>query len=202
MAIVPAPSARVARLDVHQLHAMLEAGILREGEPLELLDGVLVYKDRSAAGEDSMTIGKKHNLGVKLLGALEPVLAALGHHMQTQGPVTLPPHDEPEPDGVILRGRPRDYADRLPVASDAEAVFEVADSSLEHDRTTKLALYARAGIAQYVIVNVPDRCVELHTAPVVSDGRYDEVTVLRAGQILVLRVGAEAVELLVDALIP
>jgi hypothetical protein len=59
MAANPAPERRIARLDVRQLHAMLEAGILAEGEPVELIDGVLV-------------------LVVKLLAHLDGDLAALG----------------------------------------------------------------------------------------------------------------------------
>ena len=104
---------RVAPLTVVQVHSMVSAGILREGEPLELIDGVLVYKDRSDYEEDPMTVGKRQNLVVKLLARLDAELAQLGRHMQTQGPLSIPPHDEPEPDGVVLRGEPRDYADRL-----------------------------------------------------------------------------------------
>src|SRR5580704_12759015 len=137
---------RIARLTVDQVHAMLEAGILRDGEPIELIDGVLVRKDRSDQGGDPLTIGKKHNLVVNLLVRLDRELAPLGCHMQSQGPICLPPRDEPEPDGVVLRGEPRAYSDRLPTARDATAVVEVADSSLPYDRTVKLALYARAGI--------------------------------------------------------
>lgn len=95
---------RFVRLRVEQLHAMLEAGILVDGEPLELLDGLLVYKDRSAVGEDSMTIGKRHNLAVKLLAALDREVEP-DHHMQTQGPIAcFLPNDEPEPDGAICVG--------------------------------------------------------------------------------------------------
>ena len=61
---------RVARLTVAQVHAMMKAGILREGEPIELIDGLLVYKDRSTTGQDPMTIGEKHNLVIKLLARL------------------------------------------------------------------------------------------------------------------------------------
>lgn len=152
---------RVARLTVEQVHAMLEAGIVREGEPIELIDGLLLHKDRSAKGEDPMTIGRRHNLVVKLLGRLDAELTAQGCHMQTQGPVSIPPHDEPEPDGAVLHGEPRDYTDRLPEARDVASVIEVADASLPYDRTRKLALNARAGIPQYVIVNLQDDVVEI-----------------------------------------
>jgi Uma2 family endonuclease len=170
---------------------MMEAGILREGEPIELIDGLLVYKDRSAQGDDPMTIGKKHNLVIKLLAELDRELERLGCHMQTQGPVTLSSHDEPEPDALVLRGRPRAYAERLPTAEDAEAVIEVADSSLEADRGRKLELYARARSPQYLIVNLRDSVIEVHDTPV-GNG-YSRTTIVREGGRLSLRAGADRV---------
>lgn len=190
---VPAPaSARLARLTVEQLEGMLATGILVDGAPIELIDGVLVYKDRSDWGEDPMTIGKRHNLAVQLLKELDVELRSQGCSMQTQGPVRLPPHDEPEPDGVVVRGGPRTYADRLPEAADIHAVVEVSDSSLEFDRTTKLARYAQASIAQYVIVNLRQDCVELHERPAASEARYETVKVLRRGETLALRTGTDS----------
>ena len=55
---------RVAILAVEQYEAMIETGILPEGEPIELLNGVLAVKDRSRAGESSVTIGLQHKLVV------------------------------------------------------------------------------------------------------------------------------------------
>jgi len=112
-----------------------------------------------------MSIGKEHRLVVSLLAELNAELARRGCHMQTQNPLSLPPYDEPEPDGTILRGRPRAYTDRVPGAADAGSVIEVADSSLTYDRKTKLALYARASITQYVIVNLNGQCVEIYEQP-------------------------------------
>lgn len=137
---------RPARLTAEQVEAMVKAGILEEGAPIELIDGQLVYKDRSARGEDPMNIGKQHNLLIKLLAALDGALQARGCHMQTQGPIAPSSYDVPEPDGLVLGGRPRDYADRLPTAADALSVIEVSDSSLATDRRRKLELYAQAGI--------------------------------------------------------
>jgi hypothetical protein len=79
---------RALRLTVDQVHAMIAAGILPEGPHTELIDGLLVYKDRSEQGEDPMTSGKRHNLAVKLRARLDAELTAHGCHMQTQGPVS------------------------------------------------------------------------------------------------------------------
>jgi Uma2 family endonuclease len=182
------PAHRIARLTVEQLEGMVAAGILEDGAPIELVDGVLVYKDRSASGEDPMTVGKRHSLVVKLLARLDVELERRGCHMQTQNPIRLPPHDEPEPDGAVLRGQPRDYTTRTPTASDTFSVIEVADSSLEYDRTTKLAMYARAGIRQYVIVDLRHDCIEVYERPAEREDRYESVTVLRRGATLALAV--------------
>jgi len=181
---------------------MIKAGIVHEGAPIELIDGVLIHKDRSASGEDPMSIGKEHSLVVSLLGELDADLAQRGCHMRTQNPLSLPPHDEPEPDGAILRGRPRAYTDRVPGAADAGSVIEVADSSLAYDRKTKLALYARAGIPQYVIVNLGGRCIEIYEQPSL-DGSYQQIAVRRAGETVALRLADdERLEILADRILP
>ena len=193
---------RIARLTVDQVHAMIKAGIVHEGAPIELIDGQLVHKDRSVFGEDPMSIGKEHRLVVSLLGRLDADLAQRDYHMQIQNPLTLSPYDEPEPDGVILRGDPRIYTDRLVEAADAVSVIEVADSSLAYDRKTKLALYARAGIGQYVIVNLSGRCIEVYEQPR-PDGSYQEVAVRRAGETVAFRLtDGERFEILADRILP
>ena len=181
---------------------MIKAGIVQEGAPIELIDGVLVHKDRSASGEDPVSIGKEHSLVVSLLGELDVELAQRGCHMRTQNPLSLSLHDEPEPDGVILRGRPRAYTERVPGTTDAGAVIEVADSSLAYDRKRKLALYARAGIVQYAIVNLGDHCIEIFEQPCV-DGSYQNVAVRRAGETVALRLpDGGSLEILADRLLP
>lgn len=181
---------RVARLTADQVHAMLDAGILRDAEGLELIRGLLVYKDRAASGGDPMTIGELHNLVIKLLNRLDPELVTLGSHMQTQGPVRLSETDEPEPDGAVIRGEPRDYARRIPGAADVLAVIEVADSSLEYDRSDKAALYAGAGILQYVIVNLREGEIEVHESP--TGGGYKVHRTVSAGGVLELRASPSA----------
>jgi len=152
-------------LTVDQYHTMLETGILRDGDPYELLNGMLVRKDRSAVGEDPMTIGHEHAWAVNSLVDLNSKLKRLGCYMQVQQPLSLPPYDEPEPDGAVIVGTYEDYRGRHPTAADVTCVIEVADASLNRDRTTKLRAYAGSGIAQYVIINLVDRLVEVYTEP-------------------------------------
>jgi Uma2 family endonuclease len=135
-----------------------------------------------------MSIGELHSLVVTLLAELSPALNSLGCHVRTQNPISLPPLNEPEPDGAIVKGTPRDYAKRLPGPDDVWCVIEVADSSLAHDRTTKLRIYAQAGLPQYVIVNLVEARIEVYEQP--ADGRYAQASVVKAGETLALAVGA------------
>jgi Uma2 family endonuclease len=92
--------------------------------------------------------------------------------VDTQAPITLE-DSEPEPDLVIVRGEPRLYLDRHPGPAELALAVEVADASLLRDQGTKKRIYARAGIAVYWIINLPDRRCEVYTDPVAADGEPD-----------------------------
>ena len=80
-------------------------------------------------------------------------------------------------------------------------MLEVAHSSLAQDRLTKSFIYAKAGIPQYVIVNLRDDCVESYIAPSAPRRRYRERTVLVRGERLQL-VTFPDVTIAVDDLLP
>lgn len=169
------------RLNVDQYHRMIEQGILEEGAPLELLDGRLLLKNRSAVGEDPVTLGNDHMWVVDTLVALNPKLAKLGCYLRGQQAVSLPPFSEPEPDGVIVLGDKDRYRRRRPTTDDVLCVIEVADSSLARDRTTKLRIYANAGVPVYILINLPDRVIEVYSSPIKGRGRYARTeTLLRS----------------------
>jgi hypothetical protein len=96
----------------------------------------------------------------------------------------------PEPDFAVIRGVLDDCTD-LPSAGDAFTVVEVADASYERDSGEKLAGYARAGIAQYVILNLRNRTAEVYTNPNTASGTYASLHVVSEGQKLLLRVGED-----------
>ena len=92
---------------------------------------------------------------------------------------------EPDPDLAVL-GSPRRRDDEIPLAAEALLVIEVSDSTLLYDRTVKAGLYAAGGIAEYVIVNVAERQLEVHRTPVADatrrfGHRYDAITLLKPG---------------------
>lgn len=166
----------LANLTIDQYHRMNEAGILPDGSPIELIEGVLVLKDRRDEGGDPMTHGTKHALTIqRLRHLLEPLVQPHGWHVRTQLPVTLPPDSEPEPDLAVVRGTFADYAERHPGPGDVALVVEIAFSSLTQDRRTKARLYGNAEFPCYWIVNVRATRVEVCTDPGTGPAGYESV---------------------------
>jgi Uma2 family endonuclease len=136
---------------------MARAGILKSREPVELIEGLLVRK---------MSINPPHTYATGHLHDLLRRMLPSGWFINEQSPITTT-DSEPEPDLAVIRGDRRQYLvqDRHPGPADTEILIEVSDSSLAFDRTTKLQVYARAGVPQYWVVSIPDRGVEVHTGP-------------------------------------
>jgi Uma2 family endonuclease len=100
-----------------------------------------------------------------------------------QGPLALDEESEPEPDLAVVPGSFRDYRSAHP--SRPALVVEVAESSLLLDREHKGSLYARAGLADYWIVNLSERRLEIYREPAPDAGaafgwRYRSVIVPEA----------------------
>jgi Uma2 family endonuclease len=149
------PDVPIYRLSVEQYHAMAEAGILTEDDPVELIEGWLVQK---------MTKHPPHTLATRRTRRALERLAPTGWIVDTQAPVTTA-DSEPEPDVAVFRGDDADYADRNPGPTDVALVVEVADTSLRTDQGNKKRLYARADIPIYWIVNLVERQIEVYTDP-------------------------------------
>lgn len=159
------------RWTVDEYHQMIERGVILEGSPLELLDGMLVYKDRGEGGRP-MTYGPRNATCVRRLAELNDRLTPHGFHMRNQLPITIQPDHEPEPDGAVIKGDYNDYAARHPGPGECVLVIEAADSSLDRDRRFKQAVYARAGIASYWIVNLRNDTVEVYEQPDRERGEF------------------------------
>lgn len=172
----------LAPLTVEQYNRMLETGILESGDPIELLDGCLVRKDRG----DGVTISPRHSFVVAALAELVAKIQARSFHLRIQNPIAIPAINVPEPDGAIVKGSRGDYRDRHPQPADVSSVIEVAQTSLERDRRAKLRIYAGAGIPQYLIVNVMAREVELFEQPDSAARAYPSRSVVRPGELLPL----------------
>lgn len=153
--LIAVPKEPIWRLQVQQYHAMIRAGILTDDDPVELLEGWLVTK---------MPKNPPHRIATQLTREALAQLVPPGWYVDDQEPITTK-DSEPEPDIVIVQGDRRDYAERHPYADEVALVVEVADTTLQRDRTNKKRLYARAGVAIYWIINLIDRQIEVYTRP-------------------------------------
>lgn len=143
------------RFSVDDYHRMIETGILFSGQPIELLEGLLVRK---------MTILPPHATALQWTRKRIEALIATGWDVRIQQPITLS-DSEPEPDICVARGDDRTYTTHHPGPADVGLAVEVSDSSLDYDQNHKARIYAREGIVTYWIVNLVDRWVEVRTAP-------------------------------------
>lgn len=175
-------------ITVDQYHQMIRTGIIREGDAIELIDGLLVRKDRSTRGENIMSHGLRHALLVKRLARIFAAWCeSHGLHLQIQLPVMLNDINCPEPDVALIRGSEEDYADRHPGPADILLAIEVADSSVSTDRSTKQRLYASAGVPRYWLINIPNSQVEVFEDPDPATGRYQDQQIVSGSELLTLR---------------
>ena len=89
-------------------------------------------------------------------------------------------YSEPEPDVVLLKPAPDDYASHHPTPDDVFLLIEISDSTLDFDRGKKLQIYARAGISEFWIVNLQDSTIEVYREPHFTG--YEKKVLLRAGE--------------------
>jgi Uma2 family endonuclease len=169
---------------------MIQHGILTESNNVELIRGEIVLK---------MSKGNLHAWCLKQLVRLFGGLSNGQATLNVQDPIYLA-DSAPEPDFSLLIFRDDSYKHGGPRATDALLVCEVADSSLDYDRETKGPLYAENGIAEYWIVNLVDRCLEVYRQPQ-ADGTYADVRTLRPGDTISLAL-LPAVSVRVADLIP
>lgn len=90
-----------------------------------------------------------------------------------QGPVSLDPFNEPEPDLTVLRPRADFYETAHAGPADILLVVEVAESSIRYDSTVKATLYARLGVVEYWLVDLNTDVVTRHLDP--FSGTYRRV---------------------------
>jgi Uma2 family endonuclease len=133
---------------------MGQAGIFSPEERVELVYGEII---------EMSPIGKRHAACVALLTQLITLLLRRDAIVWAQNPIQLNDHSEPQPDIAVLKPRADFYKQSKPTPEDVLLVIEVSDTTLEYDRKVKVPLYARAGIPETWVVNLPEECVEVFT---------------------------------------
>jgi Uma2 family endonuclease len=133
------------RFTVDDYHAMARAGVLRDDDRVELIEGEIV---------DMTPIGSRHAAVVDLLTRWLVMGCGTRAIVRVQGPVRLGAHSEPQPDLLVLEPRDDFYQRKPPTGDDVLLLIEVADSSLQYDQAVKLPLYARAGVREVWLVDL------------------------------------------------
>jgi hypothetical protein len=136
---------KLREFTVAEYHRLAEIGMLRPEERVELLSGAIV---------EMSPIGPRH--WDRHLRIVKYLIQMLAERAEVAGQSSLPlgGRDEPQPDIAVLA--PRRYAPPRPPPSPSEiyAVIEISDTSLLKDIGPKLRLYARHGIADYLMVDL------------------------------------------------
>ena len=140
---------------VDEYHRLINAGVIREGERIELLEGWLVQRT---------PIQPPHAVAVGLTSDRIDHLLSSDWIIRVRQPITLS-GSEPEPDVSVARGKDRDYLGHHPNRTTTGLVIEVADSTLDKDRTVMARIYARDNLPVYWIVNINDEQIEVYTDP-------------------------------------
>jgi len=141
---------------VAEYEQMAQAGIFREDDRLELIDGEIF---------EMSPIGSRHAACVRRLQRL--LARVLGDRalVDTQNPVVLNDASEPLPDVVVLKNRSDLYAARHPRPDDIFLVVEVADTSLSYDQEVKIPAYARSEIPEVWVVDLNSASVHVYRTP-------------------------------------
>jgi Uma2 family endonuclease len=143
-----------------EYYKMAKAGVFRPGERVELIGGRIVAMSPQYS---------PHATALLLTYDELRVVFSAGYVIRMQLPLDLSLVSQPEPDIAVVRGTIRDYTNAHPTI--AELVVEVSESTLDYDRGEKSSLYASASIADYWVLNLVDRCLEVHRDPIPMTGQ-------------------------------
>lgn len=175
MSIGQKTGVRKYRWTAKDLYRLLDKGFFR-GRRVELIEGV-IYE---MAAQKNL-----HAVSIALTDTALQAAFGPGYWVRIQASLDLSPYSVPDPDLAVVLGTPRDHV-ASPNPSSALLVVEVSDTTLWYDRRRKGDLYARVGIADYWIVNLVHRQLEVRRNPIADSSRrlgfrYADVTVLQPG---------------------
>lgn len=142
---------------------MAEAGILREGHRVELVDGEIIEMN---------PIGVNHANCVARLTRLFAHLVQDQAVVWVQNPLHIDEHSELQPGLLLLKPEFGLYSTSHPTPGDVLLLIEVSDTSRAYDRGAKLELYAQARIPEVWVVDLPNSAVESFRLP--RSGRHEE----------------------------
>lgn len=159
---VPLAGPRPVLWTCAEFHRLGDAGVF-EGRRAMLVGGVILEQG---------PMNPPHAITLELVEAAVRSAFGVGWRVRNQSPLVLGQDLDPEPDLAVVAGAPRGSSGH---PTTADLVIEVADSSLAFDTTEKRLLYARAGIADYWVVDINARRLFVYRDPQAGDYAAQQV---------------------------
>jgi Uma2 family endonuclease len=172
------PRKRWTRAEYRQL---IKDCYLEDGK-VELVNGEIWEK---------MGQGRRHTIVVTwLLRALAPIFGM--ERIQCQSSLPTDEYSDPEPDLALLAQGLDQYIETDPTPADTLLVVEASNTTLRADLTTKQIMYARSGIPEYWVVDIPNQLLYVFREPTL-DGYASEIILTPADEVHPLAAPASAV---------
>lgn len=154
-----------------EVHKMLETGLLDPSGRYELIEGEIIEK-----------MGQNERHVFVCIQIIKALLEIFGpNRVRPAAPVNVNTNNDPEPDAAVVKGTLRDYLlSGTPHAGDMDLVVEVSDTTVSWDRGGKSELYARAGVAEYWVVDINARVLVIYRRP--TEAGFAEIVSLEETQ--------------------
>lgn len=156
---------------VNEFYQMYDAGILKPNIRYELINGE-VFIVKSVQNKEKGISSYLHEILIKSLKGQVIVFSKC--------PIRIDNINHLFSDITIAHFKKHRYKNVDTRPEDIHFLIEVSDSTLQKDRTLKRELYAKAGIPEYWIVNIPDEQIEVFKE--LKDGEYQETLILKKGE--------------------
>jgi Uma2 family endonuclease len=155
---------------VSEYERMGQSGIFAPDARVELIEGQII---------EMSPILSRHAACVEAAADAIRESVQRKFFVRTQNPIILDDFSEPQPDITVLVFREDYYRGSHPRPQDVLIVIEVSDTTYAFDRNVKIPLYARAGIGEALIFNLPEEQLEFYSQP--ETGVYQSRITLRRG---------------------
>ncbi len=169
-------------LQVEEVLRMVELGILTGDDRVELLNGELFERTPQGPAHSANTVALA-NVCRRAYGL---------DFVREEKPLVASATDMPEPDLVVTDKPNSAFGSSHPGGTDTVLVVELAVTSQPRD-ADRAAMYARAGVPEYWIVDLPALEIVVHTGPR-GVGTWARVVRLAAGQQVTLPGTATALD--------
>jgi Uma2 family endonuclease len=158
---------------VQEYHLMAEAGVFRDDERVELIEGEIIQM---------AAIGRRHAARVDRLARMFSRIPESLVIFRVQNPICLNDNSEPQPDIALVQPRADFYEESLPNSGDILLLVEVADSTVDFDRTVKVPNYANSGIQEVWLWDLEENCLEVYREPTANG--YSSMQKFEGGEII------------------